>query len=89
MMNFTGITLAVVAIVGLTKLLTWWLGKPRRLTKLREIERAILEEMRGALSHGDTVLISRLERELKLVREDIARLDPKRDADSNKKGDNV
>lgn len=74
MINATWITLAVVAIVGLTKLLSWWLSKPRRIDNLKEREREILEEIREASIKLDSVRISRLERELKFVREDLARL---------------
>ena len=76
-MNATWITLAVVSIIGLTKLLTWWLGRPRRIDKLQEREREILEEMRNAAARSDGLRISNLERELKLVREDLTRLGAK------------
>lgn len=77
MISATWITLAVVTILGLTKLLTWYLGKPRRIQKLQEKERAILEDLRSAVASLNTMRISMLERELKLVREDLARLNAK------------
>jgi len=71
-MNATWITLLVVAILGLTKLLTWWLGKPRKLEALRRREREILEKMRTAAGHSDDIAIARFEHELNLVRQDLA-----------------
>jgi uncharacterized membrane protein (DUF106 family) len=76
-MNATWITLTVVAIVGITKLLTYLLGKPRKIEKLKEKERAILEEMREVAYRSDGLRISHLERELKLLRETLARFSAK------------
>ena len=76
-MNSSWVTLAVVSILGITKLLSWWLGKPRKIEKLRK-ERAVLHErLRHALQFNDTVAISNITIELERVRKALLDLDAK------------
>ena len=82
-MNITLITLIGITIIGITKLLTYLLGDKRKLRQLENRKNEILEEMRDAAKDNDTARISTLERELKLVREDIARITGKRDKAGN------
>ncbi len=82
-MNATWITLAVVSIIGITKLLSYLLGDSRKLKKLQERENDLEEKLRIAVKRFDTLRISLLERELKLVREDIVRITGKRNQANN------
>lgn len=76
-MNYTVITLAVVAIVGLTKLLTWLLGDKRRLRKLQREIYDLEEDLRIALSIGDTVWISDIRVNLERLRREIKSINAK------------
>lgn len=68
------ITLLIVSVVGLTKLLTWWLGKPRRLANLRKQEEELLHELRKATVFLDTKRMAYLEYKLKRLRKTISDL---------------
>ncbi len=72
MINATWITLAVVAVIGVTKLLTYLLGDKR---KIRQLEKEILEkekEYAEALAKNQTILLTIVDRELRLLRQALA-----------------
>ena len=72
MLNATWITLAVVLIVGVTKLLTYLLGARRRKRQLREMINELEKELRAALVANDTIRISTISAELSRLRDEYS-----------------
>ena len=74
-MNATWITLCVVLIALFGKLFSWYIDKPRQIRALKEKERVILEELRWATIHLDTRRMAILERQLRIVRNQLKSYD--------------
>lgn len=68
MMNATWITLAVVAIVGVTKFLTYLWGDKRRIRILQDKLAQKEKEYAQALAKNDTIRMSLLDIELRELR---------------------
>ena len=73
-MNATWITLAVVTIVGVTKLATYLLGNKRKIKKLQKQLQEMEAKYEQALAKNDTVTMSFLDVDMRRVRQKIASL---------------
>jgi hypothetical protein len=73
-MNATWITLAVVTIVGGTKLVSYLLSDKRKLGSLRIQLKKKEDEYAEALACTDTIAMSIFDIDMRLLREEIARI---------------